>query len=150
MGPLCGSPVMGVRVVLEDGAAHAVDSSEMAFKLAAMGAFKEGMRNGGPLILEPVMSVEVSVPSEFQGAAIGQVSQRKGTVNSMEGAEYVTVDADVPLQNMFGYSSDLRSATQGKGEFTMEYKMHSPLTRDKQEELIKQYQANRGKKVEED
>ena len=144
-GTLCGSPTMGVRVVLTDGAAHAVDSNELSFKAAAAGAFKQAMKAAGPLILEPVMSVEVSVPSEFQGATVGMISQRKGTVNSMEGAEYVTVDCDVPLQNMFGYSSDLRSATQGKGEFTMEYKLHAPLPRDKQEELIKKFQERRGK-----
>ena len=76
---------------------------------------------------------------------MAQLSQRKGTVNSMEGSEYTTIDADVPLQNMFGYSSDLRSATQGKGEFTMEYKLHSPVPRDAQEELIKKFAERRGK-----
>ena len=75
-----------------------------------------------------------------------QLSQRKGTVNSMEGAEYTTIDADVPLQNMFGYSSDLRSATQGKGEYSMEYKVHMPVTRDKQEELMKKHQERMSKK----
>jgi len=137
---------MGVRVVLTDGAAHAVDSNELSFKAAAAGGFKQAMKAAGAMVLEPVMSVEVSVPAEFQGAAIGQISQRKGTINSMEGAEYTTIDCDVPLQNMFGYSSDLRSATQGKGEFSMEYKLHAPLPRDKQEELIKKYQESRGGK----
>ena len=146
VGPLCGSPVMGVRVVLEDGAAHAVDSNEMSFKLAAIGGFRQAMKSAGAIVLEPVMNVEVSVPSEFQGAAIGQVSQRKGTVNSLEGAEYTTIHADVPLSSMFGYSSDLRSATQGKGEFSMEYKMHAAVTRDLQEELMKKYEESRGKK----
>jgi elongation factor G len=146
-GHLCGAPVMGVRVVLKDGAAHAVDSNELSFRAAAMGAFKQAMSQAKPLILEPVMSVEVSVPSEFQGATVAQLSQRKGTVNSMDDSnEYATIDADVPLQNMFGYSSDLRSATQGKGEFSMEYKMHMPVTRDKQEELMKQFQERQSKK----
>ena len=140
-GPLCGSPVMGVRIVLQDGAAHAVDSNEIAFRSAAKGAFREAMRAANPLILEPVMAVEVAVPSEYQGAAVAQLSQRKGTVNQVEGTEYTTIHADVPLQNMFGYSSDLRSATQGKGEFSMEYKMHLSVPRDKQEELIKAHQA---------
>ena len=93
-----------------------------------------------PLVLEPVMEVEVAVPAEYQGAAVAQLSQRKGTVNQVEGADYATIVADVPLQNMFGYSSDLRSATQGKGEYSMEYKFHQPCSRDKQEELIKKYQ----------
>ena len=92
------------------------------------------------------MSVEVSVPAEFQGAAVGQISQRKGTVNSMEGAEYTTIDADVPLQAMFGYSNDLRSATQGKGEFSMEYKLHAAVTRDKQDELMKKWAESRREK----
>ena len=91
-------------------------------------------------------AVEVSVPTEFQGAAVAQLSQRKGTVNQMDGTEYTTIDADVPLQNMFGYSSDLRSATQGKGEYTMEYKSHVPVPREKQEELMKKFQELQAKK----
>jgi len=141
VGPLVGCPVMGVRVVLQDGAAHAVDSNEIAFKSAAKGAFKAAMRDAKAMVLEPIMAVEVAVPAEFQGAAVAQISQRKGTVNQVDGSEYATIAADVPLQNMFGYSSDLRSATQGKGEYSMEYKMHAPLLRDAQETLIKEYQA---------
>ena len=91
--------------------------------------------------------VEVAVPAEYQGAAVAQLSQRKGTVNQVEGADYATIVADVPLQNMFGYSSDLRSATQGKGEFSMEYKMHMPVTRDKQEELMKKFAERQAKKA---
>ena len=145
-GSLCGAPVVGVRVVLLDGAAHAVDSNEISFRAAAIGGFKQAMSQAGALVLEPVMSVEVSVPSEFQGAAVAQLSQRKGTVNAMEGTEYTTIDADVPLNSMFGYSSDLRSATQGKGEFTMEYKLHAPVPREKQEELIKTFaESKKGK-----
>jgi len=139
-GPLTGSPVMGVRVVLQDGAAHAVDSSEMAFRAAAIGGFREALKGGRPLLLEPVMEVEVSVPAEYQGSTVAQVSQRKGTVSSVDGTEYCTIIADVPLDSMFGYSNDLRSATQGKGEYSMEYKFHQPCPRDKQEELIKKYQ----------
>jgi len=138
-GPLSGAPVMGMRVVIEDGMAHAVDSNEMAFKSAAKGAFKQALSAAKPLVLEPLMSAEISVPSEFQGAAIGLVSQRKGTVNRMEGNEFATIDAEVPLDNMFGFSSDLRSVTQGKGEFSMEYKMHVPVTREKQELICKRW-----------
>ena len=148
-GPLVGCPVMGVRVVLQDGAAHAVDSNEIAFRSAAKGAFREAMRDAKAVVLEPIMSVEVAVPAEYQGAAVAQLSTRKGTVNQVDGSEYATIMADVPLQNMFGYSSDLRSATQGKGEYAMEYKMHAPMMRDKQEELIKAYQEkmkNKGAK----
>merc|ERR1712196_385374 len=91
-------------------------------------------------------SVEVSVPSEYQGAAVAGLSQRKGLVNSMDGAEYVTIDAEVPLSNMFGYIGDLRSSTQGKGEFSMEYKKHAPVTREKTEELVKAYQEKLAKR----
>lgn len=141
---------MGVRVVLQDGAAHAVDSNEIAFRAAAKGAFKAAMRDAKPLVLEPVMAVEVAVPAEYQGSAVAQLSQRKGTVNQVDGTEYAVINADVPLQNMFGYSSDLRSATQGKGEYSMEYKMHAPVMRDKQEELIKAHQAKLKSKGDDD
>ena len=135
-----------LRPTASQGAAHSVDSSEIAFRAAAIGGFKAAMAKAKAIILEPLMSVEVSVPAEYQGSAVAQLSQRKGTVNQMEGTEYTTIDADVPLQNMFGYSSDLRSATQGKGEYTMEYKAHVPVPRDKQEELIKRYQEDQAKK----
>jgi len=148
-GPLTGAPVMGVRIVLQDGSAHAVDSSEIAFRFAAMGAFKQAMSAGGPQILEPIMATEVTVPAEYQGAAVAQLAQRKGLVQNMDGVDYVTITADVPLDNMFGYSNDLRGATQGKGEYAMEYKIHSPVPRDKQEELVKAYAEKRGKSEEE-
>ena len=149
-GPLVGAPVMGVRIVLQDGAAHAVDSSEIAFRFAAQGAFKQAMRAGTPQILEPIMSTEVTVPSEYQGAAVAQIAQRKGLVQGMDGTDYVTITADVPLDNMFGYSNDLRGATQGKGEYAMEYKEHSPVPREKQEELVKAYAEKRAGKSEEE
>jgi len=91
-------------------------------------------------VLEPVMSIEVAVPSEFQGVAVAQLSQRKGSVGQVEGNEYTTIHGEVPLENMFGYSSDLRSATQGKGEYSMEYSHHTAVPREKQEELVKRHQ----------
>ena len=97
------------------------------------------MRAGAPQILEPIMSTEVTVPSEYQGAAVAQIAQRKGLVQGMDGVDYVTITADVPLDNMFGYSNDLRGATQGKGEYAMEYLKHSPVLRDKQDEIIKRH-----------
>lgn len=103
-----------------------------------------------PVVLEPIMNVEVSVPAEYQGATVAGLSQRKGIVSQMDGAEYVTIDADVPLANMFGYIGDLRSQTQGKGEFTMEYKKHFQVPREKQEEMVKAYQEKRGKKAGDD
>ena len=128
-GSLIGHPVEGVRVVLTDGAAHAVDSSELAFKLAAMYAFRSAYPDASPTVLEPIMEVEVVVPSEFQGTVIGDVNRRKGVVmSSDQEGDDVTVVAHVPLNEMFGYSTALRSMTQGKGEFSMVYHTHSQVT----------------------
>jgi elongation factor G len=139
-GTLIGFPVVGVRCVINDGAFHAVDSSEMAFKTAAIMAFREGYAAAKPTILEPVMKVEVQAPEEFQGSVVGQINQRRGTILSTETAEgYVTATAEVPLNAMFGYSTDLRSATQGKGEFTMEFAKYMPVPRAEQEEMMKAY-----------
>ena len=146
-GYLCGSPVMGVRVVLQDGAYHAVDSNELAFKSAALGAFRQAMADGKPLILEPIMKVEVSAPTEYSGSIIGGISSRKGTVNQMsDSADYTTIDAEVPLTSMFGYIGDLRSSTQGKGEFAMEYAQHAPVFPARQEEMVKEYKEKKAKK----
>jgi elongation factor G len=143
-GPLIGYQVQGVRVVLQDGAAHAVDSSEMAFKIASKYAFREAVADARAQILEPTMNVQVEAPMEFQGAVVAGLNRRKGLIqnNEAEGA-YVTVEADVPLSEMFGYSTDLRSATQGKGEFSMEYKTHAPVNKSQQAELMKTYQESR-------
>jgi elongation factor G len=143
-GQLIGHPVEGVRVVLTDGASHAVDSSEMAFKLAALAAFRQVYERAAPKILEPIMSVEITVPTEFQGTVIGNINRRKGTIkDSTSEGDDVIVTADVPLKNMFGYSTELRSMTQGKGEFTMEYTGHATVTRDVQEELMAEYGKTR-------
>jgi elongation factor G len=139
-GSLIGFPVWGVRCVVNDGAFHAVDSSEMAFKTAALMGFREGYAAAKPVILEPVMKVEVTAPEEFQGSVVGQLNQRRGTILETSNAEgYLTAVAEVPLNNMFGYSTDLRSATQGKGEFTMEFARYSPVPKNEQEEMIKKY-----------
>merc|ERR1711871_342188 len=143
-GPLIGHAVQGVRVVLEDGAAHAVDSSEMAFKLASQYAFREAVTGASPSILEPVMKVQVEAPTEFQGAVVAGLNRRKGLIQSNETQDlYTVVEADVPLAEMFGYSTDLRSATQGKGEFSMEYKSHMPVNKSVQSDLMKEYQSQR-------
>merc|ERR1711967_194242 len=137
-GAFSGYPILGVRVVVEDGLAHAVDSNEMSFKLAAKGALREAMKSSKPVVLEPIMSTEVIVPSEYQGAAVALVSQRNG---------FVSVQADMPLDNMFGFSSELRGATQGKGEYSMEYRTHLPCMKDKQEEIVKKWaESAKGKK----
>lgn len=143
-GALIGFPIVGVRCILDDGAYHDVDSSEMAFRICAMAAFREAYMKANPTALEPIMKLEVSAPEEFQGNVMGQINQRRGMIlgsNSHEG--FATVEAEVPLSEMFGYSSDLRSNTQGKGEFTMEFSRYAPVPRNLQEELVKKYQEKR-------
>jgi elongation factor G len=140
-GVLIGQPVVGVRAELNDGSTHAVDSSEMAFKTAAKAAIRENLTKCGPVILEPIMKLETSSPEEFQGVTIGQINQRRGVIiNTSMDNGYVVVEAEVPLKEMFGYSTDLRSATQGKGEFTMEFLKYSQVPKQVQEQIIKDYQ----------
>jgi len=145
-GRLIGFPIVGVRCLINDGAYHAVDSSEMAFKTAALMAFREGYNNATPVVLEPIMKLEVNAPEEFQGSVMGQVNQRRGVIiNSGTQDGYCVIEAEVPLSDMFGYSTDLRSATQGKGEFTMEFNKYAPAPRNVQDELVKKYQEKKAK-----
>ncbi|KAG9447830.1 hypothetical protein H6P81_013958 [Aristolochia fimbriata] len=143
-GSLIGHPVENIRIVLTDGAAHAVDSSELAFKSAAIYAFRQCYSAAKPVILEPTMLVEVKVPSEFQGPVTGDINKRRGVIvgNDQDGDDCV-VTAHVPLNNMFGYSTSLRSMTQGKGEFTMEYKEHLPVPQDVHMQLVNTYKATK-------
>jgi elongation factor G len=138
-GNLIGFPVVGIRVSITDGQFHPVDSSEMAFKTAALMGFREAYPAAKPIILEPIMKVEIEAPVEFQGAVVGQVNQRRGMIQDTVSADVVTVTALVPLNTMFGYSTDLRSATQGKGNFTMEFAKYAPVPRQEQEEMVKKY-----------
>ena len=139
-GTLIGFPVVGVRIVVNDGLSHAVDSSEQAFKTASIMGFREGYDKAKPTILEPIMKVEVQAPEEFQGSVMGQINQRRGVIVGSENTEgYVIATAEVPLNEMFGYSTDLRSATQGKGEFTMEFLKYSPVPKQEQEVLMAEY-----------
>jgi len=139
-GSLIGFPVVGIRVLINDGAFHAVDSSEMAFKTAALMGFREGYEAAKPIILEPVMKVEVSAPEDYQGAVVGQLNQRRGTILETSTAEgQVTAVAEVPLNEMFGYSTVLRSATQGKGEFTMEFAKYLPVPKNEAEAMRAAY-----------
>jgi elongation factor G len=138
-GTLIGFPVVGIRCAVNDGAAHAVDSSEMAFKTAAIMGFREAYASAGPTILEPIMKVEIDAPSEFQGSVVGQVNQRRGVILETVSGDNVSVTAEVPLNAMFGYSTDLRSATQGKGTFTMEFARYAVVPRQEQDEMIKKY-----------
>ncbi|KAG0239466.1 Elongation factor G, mitochondrial [Actinomortierella wolfii] len=140
-GFLIGHPITGVRMVLEDGAAHSVDSSELAFKIATLNAFKEAYMKANPVVMEPIMKVDVTAPIEFQGTVIGGINKRKGTISDTEsGEDYFTCVAEVSLNNMFGYSSEIRGQTQGKGEFSMEYLRHQKVLPQDQAELIKEYQ----------
>ncbi|KAL7742175.1 hypothetical protein ACLKA6_005445 [Drosophila palustris] len=144
-GMLSGHKLSGIRFRLQDGGHHIVDSSELAFMLAAHGAIKEVFQNGSWQILEPIMLVEVTAPEEFQGAVMGHLSKRHGIITGTEGTEgWFTVYAEVPLNDMFGYASELRSSTQGKGEFTMEYSRYSPCLPEIQEQIVRQYQESQG------
>lgn len=146
-GLLTGHPVTRCKFVLEDGAAHQVDSSELAFRLAAQGAFRESFPKGRPVVLEPVMKVEIVAPVEFQGAVIGGLNQRRGTIADTEvREEEFTVTAEVGLNDMFGYASALRGMTQGKGEFTMEYLRHSAVMPNVQKDMEQAYRSFQGKK----
>ncbi|QDZ25137.1 elongation factor G [Chloropicon primus] len=143
-GSLIGHPVEGVRIVIEDGAAHAVDSSEMAFKLCSLYAFRQAYMECQPRILEPVMKCEVRAPTEYQGDVIGGLNRKKGVINdNVQELDEAVIEALVPLNNMFGYSTELRSITQGKGEFTMEYSNHAIVSMDVQQELTKSYEKKR-------
>ncbi|NCG13871.1 MAG: elongation factor G [Planctomycetia bacterium] len=139
-GQLIGAPVDGLSVILRDGNYHQVDSSDMAFQAAAKGCFREYYMKAKPEVLEPLMKVELEGPSEFQGDMIGTLNQRRGILtDTFDDDGFVRIEADVPLAEMFGYSTILRSATQGKAEFTMEFARYSPAPRDVQEELIAKY-----------
>uniref|UniRef100_H2ZAD1 Elongation factor G, mitochondrial n=1 Tax=Ciona savignyi TaxID=51511 RepID=H2ZAD1_CIOSA len=138
-GPLVGARVMGVRFVVEDGASHMVDSSDIAFRLAAQGAAAQAFEKSHKIISEPIMTVEVTAPAEFQSAVLSSINKRKGVINDQDvDSDYVTVTCDVPLNDMFGYASELRSVTEGKGEYAMEFCRYQPCREDVQEELVRQ------------
>jgi elongation factor G len=145
-GPMIGFPIVGVRCLINDGQSHPVDSSELAFRTAALMGFREAYNKAKPTILEPIMLVEVQFPEEFQGAVIGQLNQRRGTIASTEKQEaFVTAVAEVPLADMFGYATDLRSATQGKGEFSMEFKRYAEVPKQARDAMIADYKEKREK-----
>ena len=147
-GTQVGFPVIGVRVVVNDGAWHPVDSSDMAFQTAAIGAFREAFEKAKPVILEPIMKVEVEGPSEFQGNIFGSINQRRGMIiSSTEDNNQCQVIAEVPLSEMFGYSTVLRSLTQGKAEFTMEVAKYGRVPQSVSDDLKKAYQEKRKKEA---
>jgi elongation factor G len=135
-GLVIGFPVLGMRITVNDGQHHVVDSSERAFFQAAVGAFKQAYLKAKPLILEPIMRVSVECPSEFQGSVMSSINQRRGLImSSAEDGVFATVEAEVPLAEMFGYATTLRSLTQGKAEFTMEFSRYSKVPESLAEEL---------------
>ena len=126
-GPLVGHRVLGARMVINDGATHMTDSSEMAFKNATQQAFRKTFPLGRPQVLEPLMKTSITTPNEFQGNIVGLLNKRNATINETDiGPEDMTIYADCSLNAMFGFSSQLRAATQGKGEFTMEFSHYAP------------------------
>ena len=145
-GALIGFPVVNIRCVINDGASHPVDSSDIAFQLAAIGAFREAYEKAKPVILEPIMKVSAEGPSEFLGNIFASINQRRGLITaSTEEASFCRVDAEVPLSEMFGYSTDLRSMTQGKAEFSMEFLKYGKVPTNVSEKLRKDYQDERKK-----
>ena len=138
-GVMAGYPVVDVKVTLFDGSYHEVDSSEMAFKIAGSMAFKEACKKANPAILEPIMKVSVTVPDEYMGTVIGDITARRGNMlGQITRPGAVQVDANVPLAEMFGYATDLRSKTQGRGNYAMEPSHNSELPKSKTEELVKE------------
>ena len=136
-GVLAGFPMVDIKVVVYDGSYHEVDSSEMAFKIAGSMGFKEGARKADPVLLEPYTKVEVVVPEEYMGDVIGDLNSRRGRVEGMEmrsGAEHI--NAFVPLAEMFGYATDLRSKTQGRGVYTMTFDHYEEVPKNVAEKVI--------------
>jgi len=138
-GVLAGYPVVDLKITLFDGSFHEVDSSEMAFKLAASIGFKEGVHKGNPILLEPMMKVEVVVPEEYLGDVMGQLNSRRGLIQGMDvrPGNAQAIRAMVPLAEMFGYATQLRSATQGRGVFSMEFDHYAPVAQSVAEEILK-------------
>ena len=143
-GMLIEAPVTGVRVSIVDGNYHAVDSSDNAFQSAARGAWRATYASAKPVVLEPIMTVSVEGPTEFQGAIIGTLNQRRGVILGMgESDGYCSIDAEVPLSEMFGYSNTLRSSTQGKAEFTMEFAKYSRVPSSVQEQIVEEHKKKK-------
>ena len=136
-GPLAGFPITGVKMILEDGSSHAVDSSDMAFQICARDAFREAFLDSKPILLEPIMKVQVETPNECQGPIIGDLSARRGLVMGTESRGMLTIiDAEVPLARMFGYATDVRSFSQGKASFTMEFMKYKRVPTAIQLEIV--------------
>ena len=136
-GVLAGYPVVDVKVTLYDGSFHEVDSSELAFKIAGSMAFKNACKKANPIVLEPIMKVSVIVPEEYMGDVIGDITARRGSILGMEPRNGISqIDANVPLSEMFGYATNLRSRTQGRGTYSMEPSHYIPLPKSIQDDII--------------
>jgi elongation factor G len=143
-GTLIGFPIVGVKCTINDGQSHSVDSSDIAFQQAAIGAFREAYPKAKPVILEPIMKVSIEGPTEFQGNIFATINQRRGIISaSTEDGMFSRVDAEVPLSEMFGFSTILRSLTQGKAEFSMEFLKYGKVPQGISDELTKAYQEKR-------
>ncbi len=139
-GALLGFPIVGMQITVNDGKAHSVDSSERAFTQAAVGAFRQAYNKARPIILEPIMKVSIECPSEFQGNVMASINQRRGLImSSAEDGAFSAIDAEVPLAEMFGYATVLRSLTQGKGEFTMEFSKYAKVPESIAEDLKREF-----------
>ncbi len=139
-GPLIGHRVLGTTMIINDGATHMTDSSEMAFKNATQQAFRKAFAEGKPQVLEPLMKTTITAPVEFQGNVVGLLNKRNAVINESEiGPDEVTLDADCSLNAMFGFSTQLRAATQGKGEFSMEFSHYAPAPGQLMKELVAKY-----------
>jgi len=139
-GKIIGFPIVGVKLTINDGNYHPVDSSDIAFQQAAIGGFWQAFEKAKPEILEPIMKVSVESPSEFQGNVLGSINQRRGIIiSTTEERNFTRIEAEVPLSEMFGYSTVLRSLSQGKAEFTMEFLKYGKVPASIAEQLKKQY-----------
>jgi elongation factor G len=140
-GAVIGFPIVGIKITISDGNSHPVDSSDMAFQLAAIGAFRQAYNRASPEILEPIMKVEAEGPCDFQGSVISSINQRRGVIiSTSEDNLFARVEAEVPLSEMFGYSTVLRSITQGKAQFTMEFAKYGKVPSSITEKLMKEFE----------
>lgn len=144
-GPLIKAHVAGINVRLQEGQTHAVDSTEIAMINTMMNMMREAYEKGSWLLLEPIMKVDVTTPVEYQGAVTNSLSQRKAIISTTDSNDgFATISAEAPLSDMFGYMTALRSITQGKGEFTMEYSRYAPTTEEDQEKVIYDWKVANG------
>jgi len=146
-GVLAGYPCLDFKVTLNDGAFHPVDSSAIAYELAARAAYRQTMPNAGPQLMEPIMKVDVFTPEDHVGDVIGDLNRRRGMIKSQEpGPTGVRIKAECPLSEMFGYIGDLRTMTSGRGQFSMEFLHYMPCPKNVAEEVIKETLEREGKK----